>query len=139
MPIAFACPICGTRTRTYMRVGETATCEACETAVVVPGSAVPTEEPVASVGTRGDGPPSRTGEPPRELEIGGTRLVCSHCAGKAFAEYGPLMDPRAFRHLAGLGEARGLVFACADCGFLHWFATDARVRDVPSDLPGGGR
>ena len=69
----------------------------------------------------------------QEFEIGGAHLECMHCRSKRFTEGSALLNTRGltFFNLDWLNRA-ARVLACANCGFLHWFAADATAESTQS-------
>ncbi len=86
MPLSFQCPRCATTMTSFMRVGETATCHACDSEVTVPETATPTEG--AAPPLKGSGKPESRPQPVGfgQVAIGGTILRCQHCGCKGFVE-----------------------------------------------------
>lgn len=70
---------------------------------------------------------------PQRADIGGSRLLCMHCRHDAFTESSILLNTSGltFFGLEWLNDS-ARVLACANCGFLHWFARSAAVVAVQS-------
>lgn len=134
MPISFNCPYCGEETTTFSGVGEMARCQSCDRKCRVPEERKPAQGDVRPVPASGR-PGSRSeGQNWGPVRIGGVDLACRHCGCRGFTEGPVLLNTRGmtFFGLDWLNEdAR--VFACRNCGCLHWFGQGAGERARQDD------
>jgi hypothetical protein len=131
MPRRFRCPDCDLTITTYMLFGERTRCPGCRAEVEVPSTAEETDA---------DGPPGPgpgvglsprefTGHRPERVTIAGKPLTCRHCGEEKFHERSVLLNTRllTWLNMDWMNEA-ARVFACAECGCLHWFSGKAEEK-----------
>lgn len=61
----------------------------------------------------------------RSVEVAGVSLVCQHCKCDAFLERSARLDRLALGglfHLEGWWGHAATIYACARCGFMHFFS-----------------
>ncbi len=68
----------------------------------------------------------------RSIQIAGVSLVCQHCRGDAFLERSARLDRLVLGglfHLEGWWGHAVVSYACARCGFMHFFS-QAEIGEI---------
>ena len=70
------------------------------------------------------------------IQIAGKALRCHHCGSESMAQRKAQLNTAVltFFDLDWLNKS-ATVFACTQCGFLHWFLPSARTEEYGSDPP----
>jgi hypothetical protein len=77
---------------------------------------------------------------PQRVTVAGQRLRCGHCGREGFRQEATALErfPIGFLQLGGLFGHHATIYACARCGFLHWFFPVPGAEHETQDLPRPG-